>query len=724
MLAYKYNLGINPIVNFYVFWENSMKNSEETNSNAELVVLQAAKGTSVVKFSDDINFAVGTNGNFIKISDYERSLIADFDGKSTLADIIAKRLDRGDTAVFNTLLTLIGRLNDKGLLAPECSEKLQQINPGSRNLFEKDLAEKHIGRSGFLSLLGKFFSSFAALILFFAASLICIFAPSLKGVNLLTSITGGTMANRGGAYLAAIIFIVIFIFVVLSLPAFISACTLLSQGIEPTLKLKFKYGLVYLSTDSAQIIKKGRKMATMHYAMLLLTPFTVSGTAALLWNLGISRPLMAVINVIAFGSGLIMASPLGETPLATLLGFYMLGDGASLTYLRKKFIKDIFSTSKGSDMLIILSSVGLIWIYVMYVYFWRVARATVSYLTSDLYEALLGSETGSIVLISISLLLILLPLIAAIIRFIIIIFGNLEAVAHTPLAKMKNLAGEISSKTVPATETIVSFLKEVPLFASLDDATIKALCGHIKLRKYAKNSAVVRQGEEGAHFYTIVDGAADVIVETGGKTKTVGKLSTGDSFGETALLEKGKRTASVVTTAPSTLFEISRQAFDEFVVSHAESKEKITEVIRLSKILLSSPVFSFMDQRQLSTLLKMLKTENVSAGTLIFSQGDEGNKFYLIREGRVHLTRMENSIDTLDITLEEGQFFGEMALVKNIPRTASAEAVTDSVFCTLTKEQFLSMLSGSLFSGREMGLLINQRASQLGTEVLKSCSRK
>lgn len=701
-----------------------MKDSEETNSNAELVVLQAAKGTSVVKFSDDINFAVGTNDSFIKISDYERSLIADFDGKSTLADIIAKRLDRGDTAVFNTLLTLIGRLNDKGLLAPECSEKLQQINTGSRKLFEKELAKKKIGRNGFLALLGRFFNSIAALLLFFAASLTCIFAPSLKGVNLLTSITSGTLTNRGEAYLAAIIFIVIFLFVVLSLPAFISTCVLLSQGIEPTLRLKFKYCLVYLSTDSAQIIKKGRSTAAKHYAMLLLTPFAVSGIAALFWNLGISRPMMAVINIIAFGSGLIMASPLGETPLATLLGFFMLGDGASLAYLRKKFIKDIFSTSKGSDMLIILSSVGLIWIYVMYVYFWRVARATVSYLTSDLYESVLSSETGSIVLILLSLLFILLPLIAAIIRFIIVIFGNIGAVALTPLAKMKNLAGEISSKSVPATETIVSFLKEVPLFASLDDATIKALCSHIKLRKYAKNSAIVRQGEEGAHFYTIVDGTADVIVETGGKTKTVGRLSTGDSFGETALLEKGKRTASVVATAPSTLFEISRQAFDEFVVSHAESKEKITEVIRLSKILLSSPVFSFMDQRQLSTLLKMLKTENVSAGTLIFSQGDEGNKFYLIREGRVHLTRVENSADTLDITLEEGQFFGEMALVKNIPRTASAKAVTDCVFCTLTKEQFLSMLSGSLFSGREMGLLINQRASQLGTEVLKSCSRK
>lgn len=701
-----------------------MKDSEETNSNAELVVLQAAKGTSVVKFSDDINFAVGTNDSFIKISDYERSLIADFDGKSTLADIIAKRLDRGDTAVFNTLLTLIGRLNDKGLLAPECSEKLQQINTGSRKLFEKELAKKKIGRNGFLALLGRFFNSIAALLLFFAASLTCIFAPSLKGVNLLTSITSGTLTNRGEAYLAAIIFIVIFLFVVLSLPAFISTCVLLSQGIEPTLRLKFKYCLVYLSTDSAQIIKKGRSTAAKHYAMLLLTPFAVSGIAALFWNLGISRPMMAVINIIAFGSGLIMASPLGETPLATLLGFFMLGDGASLAYLRKKFIKDIFSTSKGSDMLIILSSVGLIWIYVMYVYFWRVARATVSYLTSDLYESVLSSETGSIVLILLSLLFILLPLIAAIIRFIIVIFGNIGAVALTPLAKMKNLAGEISSKSVPATETIVSFLKEVPLFASLDDATIKALCSHIKLRKYAKNSAIVRQGEEGAHFYTIVDGTADVIVETGGKTKTVGRLSTGDSFGETALLEKGKRTASVVATTPSTLFEISRQAFDEFVVSHAESKEKITEVIRLSKILLSSPVFSFMDQRQLSTLLKMLKTENVSAGTLIFSQGDEGNKFYLIREGRVHLTRVENSADTLDITLEEGQFFGEMALVKNIPRTASAKAVTDCVFCTLTKEQFLSMLSGSLFSGREMGLLINQRASQLGTEVLKSCSRK
>ena len=140
-------------------------------------------------------------------------------------------------------------------------------------------------------------------------------------------------------------------------------------------------------------------------------------------------------------------------------------------------------------------------------------------------------------------------------------------------------------------------------------------------------------------------------------------------------------------------------------------------------MLLASSVFSFMSQKQISYLIKNLKPEKIKAGTVVFKQGDEGNKFYLIQEGNIHLERFDNSLKTLDIILKPGNFFGEMALVKNIPRTATAEAVSDSLLFTLDKESFCNVIGSTLSGGRELDSLINERAQQLGKEVMKSCSR-
>ena len=462
--------------------------------------------------------------------------------------------------------------------------------------------------------------------------------------------------------------------------------------------------------------------------MILLTPFAVSGLTALLWQLGIGRPMMAVMNVISAACGLIALSPISTSPLSMMIDFFMPGSGKSFNYARKRFIKDVFALNKVSpetERMMILSSFGLVWIYFVYSYFWSVAKSTMSYLFSDFYTSYTQGDITSEIFIALTLLLMITPAIAALAGFIAIAFGNIGSVVATPLVRMRDLAGTITAKAVPATEEIIGFLKEIPLFAELKEEDLTELCKHIKLRRFMKNSPIVRQGDAGDNFYTIVSGKAKIVVTgNNGAEKILGTLSTGDSFGETALIEKGPRTASIITLTQTAVFEISREGFEKFLASNTENREKITGKIRLGKMLLASSVFSFMSQKQISYLIKNLKPEKIQAGTIVFKQGDEGNKFYLIQEGNIHLERFDNSLKTLDIILKPGNFFGEMALVKNIPRTATAEAVSDSLLFTLDKESFCNIIGSTLSGGRELDSLINERAQQLGKEVMKSCSRK
>ena len=694
--------------------------------DASSIILKLSDKISVTRFSDSVFFAEA-DGNFVKLDFYEQRLIADFNGVNTLADIIAQRLERGDSSVFDKLISLIEKLNENDLLDPECSAKLKKTTALKSGFSGKILAEKTLKNTPLLSFFGKIVTSVPFLVFMFLLSLITFFVPSFKGINIFTSITQGT-ASIAGAYLLALVFILIFLFAVLSLPALFSAADLAANGIEPKIALKFKFGFLYFSVPSSRIIGKGRTSALKHYIMMLLVPFAVSGTTALLWKLGISRPAMAVMNIIATGCGIIALSPVGNSPFAIIAGFFMPGSSNAFNYIRKQFVKDLFGLgklSKETDRMIIFSSYGLVWVYFFYRYFWNVARSTMSYLFSDFYSAWIEGETGSLVLIVLTLLIMVLPAVSAFAGFLAIVAGNMGAVAATPLARMRDIAGKIMAKSVPTSDEIIEFVKHIPLFAELDETELKELCKYIKLRHFMKNSSIIRQGDKGENFYTIVSGMAKVVVTSrNGTEKTVGILSTGDSFGETALIEKGVRTASIITTAPTAVFEISREGFEKFLANNTENREKITSKIRIGKMLLASPVFSFMSQKQLAFLIRNLKSEKVKSGTVIFRQGDEGDRFYIIQEGNIHLERIDHSVKTLDIVLKSGNFFGEMALVKNIPRTATAEAITDSLLFSLDKECFCSIIGNTLFGGKELDSLITERAFQLGKEVLRSCLRK
>ena len=66
-----------------------------------------------------------------------------------------------------------------------------------------------------------------------------------------------------------------------------------------------------------------------------------------------------------------------------------------------------------------------------------------------------------------------------------------------------------------------------------------------------------------------------------------------------------------------------------------------------------------------------------AAGETIFSQGDLGTEMFIIQEGEVHIVKHINNESHLLSRLEKGDFFGEMALLESVPRTADAVAHTE-----------------------------------------------
>lgn len=82
----------------------------------------------------------------------------------------------------------------------------------------------------------------------------------------------------------------------------------------------------------------------------------------------------------------------------------------------------------------------------------------------------------------------------------------------------------------------------------------------------------------------------------------------------------------------------------------------------------------------------------VAANEFVFHEGDSGNVMFIVQEGEVEILRDMGGQTRRLALLEEGDFFGEMALLENLPRSASARAVTDCVLLRIDESTFDQMI--------------------------------
>ena len=107
---------------------------------------------------------------------------------------------------------------------------------------------------------------------------------------------------------------------------------------------------------------------------------------------------------------------------------------------------------------------------------------------------------------------------------------------------------------------------------------------------------------------------------------------------------------------------------------------------------IGATVLGQLPQEKWDELARAVEDLVVAAGTVIFRQGDPGDKFYLIRTGRVRVFREDAGLETELSVLQAGDDFGEMALFMDEPRMATVAALEETRLMVLSKEQFQSIL--------------------------------
>lgn len=82
-------------------------------------------------------------------------------------------------------------------------------------------------------------------------------------------------------------------------------------------------------------------------------------------------------------------------------------------------------------------------------------------------------------------------------------------------------------------------------------------------------------------------------------------------------------------------------------------------------------------------------------GTVLFKEGDIGTEMYLINSGEVRLSRKTTQGNVVLATLGFGEFFGEMSVITNKPRTVTAETISDCRLNVISKDILETLITGN-----------------------------
>jgi CRP/FNR family transcriptional regulator, cyclic AMP receptor protein len=100
-----------------------------------------------------------------------------------------------------------------------------------------------------------------------------------------------------------------------------------------------------------------------------------------------------------------------------------------------------------------------------------------------------------------------------------------------------------------------------------------------------------------------------------------------------------------------------------------------------------------------------IQSRSLKAGSVIFREGDEANELFVIKSGQVRIQIGNRTVTELG----QDSIFGEMALIDNEPRSASAIAITDVELVPVSEKQFLFLVSQTPYFALKVMRVLAQR---------------
>lgn len=230
------------------------------------------------------------------------------------------------------------------------------------------------------------------------------------------------------------------------------------------------------------------------------------------------------------------------------------------------------------------------------------------------------------------------------------------------------------------------------MFSNLEEKDLSTVIDAMEERKFKKFDKIISQGQEGNSMFLIDSGTLDcfkLLNNNDKDAKYIKLYEPGDYFGELALLSNCPRAATIIARDDCILWELDRETFNYIVKDSAiKKREKYENFLR------SVEIFKNFDQYQIMQISDSLKTIKFKKGDVIIKRNDFGDYFFIMEEGEAYATKplkpsnliiffcfyslskiftlkLIDSPDEIVKTYKSGDYFGELALIKNDLRAAN-----------------------------------------------------
>ena len=201
---------------------------------------------------------------------------------------------------------------------------------------------------------------------------------------------------------------------------------------------------------------------------------------------------------------------------------------------------------------------------------------------------------------------------------------------------------------------------------------------------------------KGDRMYLLLEGEVGLMA----KGQFVGLVRPGDIFGEMALLAKAPRAASAMAKVACKALSLGEKEFSAALGKTPEFALMMMGVMvqRLRQNIARKGGMSTPDtaaerpavfnKKELAELAREIEPLSSSAGKVIMNAGATGIFMYIVQEGRVAISINDKVIERIGA----GGVFGEMAMVDNSSRSASAVAEADSTLLMIKRDDFLALI--------------------------------
>ncbi|XP_037831270.1 cAMP-dependent protein kinase type II-alpha regulatory subunit isoform X1 [Kryptolebias marmoratus] len=253
----------------------------------------------------------------------------------------------------------------------------------------------------------------------------------------------------------------------------------------------------------------------------------------------------------------------------------------------------------------------------------------------------------------------------------------------------------VHPKTDEQRQRLQEACKDILLFKTLEKEQFSEVLDAMFEVLVKPQDHIIDQGDDGDNFYVIDRGAYDIFVEKEGARVCVGKYDNKGSFGELALMYNTPRAATIVATGEGALWGLDRATFHRLIVKNNAKKRRMYEAF-----IECVPLLKSLELSERMKIVDVLGARTYSDGERIITQGEKADCFFIVESGEVKiLIRTKTKAGQQENTEVEvarcsrGQYFGELALVTNKPRAASAYAV-GSTKCLVIDIQAFERLLG------------------------------